>query len=338
MKPISVVIATANRPLFLETALGSVARQTAVNEIEEVIVSENLGNRASEKVCAKFKSLPIKYIFRDPPMTLVQHGVDLYKTAKSEFVAVLHDDDWWCSGHLQTALSTLKSVPDAAAYFSASVFVKSEDDVNGHIFKHPVIRLAAGAPEYTVPWRLNSAHIFALTWLYTPFHLSSTLVRREILLRQADELLKANPWYSDSVFYAGLSRYGTALYNPFVEVFVRRHDRNWDSGKSKSYLNSVCLEGSEKILALSKNSGFDIIAIWKEYFAKAPEDTRRQIAELFLSRFGKEMVCHYGLGSFMTGMPKDSVYAAIKRTFKLFMPPILLELYQKIFENRKEHC
>jgi hypothetical protein len=63
---INVIIPTASRPQMLRTALQSVAAQTAVDEIDRVFVSENGGNRESEKICAEFPALPITYIFRTP--------------------------------------------------------------------------------------------------------------------------------------------------------------------------------------------------------------------------------------------------------------------------------
>jgi glycosyltransferase involved in cell wall biosynthesis len=68
MKCLSVVVPTAARPAYLRTALKSVANQTAADNILEVIVSENLSDKTSQGVCEEFPSLPIKYVFRNPPL------------------------------------------------------------------------------------------------------------------------------------------------------------------------------------------------------------------------------------------------------------------------------
>src|SRR5688572_22058244 len=101
MNTISVLVPTANHPKFLETALQSIARQTAIDKIEEVLVSENLLDRESEAVCKKFPNLPIRYILQDPPLTRFQNFDFLFNQARADLVALLCDDDWWAPGHLQ---------------------------------------------------------------------------------------------------------------------------------------------------------------------------------------------------------------------------------------------
>src|ERR1700685_1735631 len=93
---VTILIPTAKRPDMLATALRSVSEQTAVNEIAEVIVSENAGDSRSREVCQQFPGLPIKYIFREPQMLAVEHFSILKKAHWSgEFTVMLHDDDWW---------------------------------------------------------------------------------------------------------------------------------------------------------------------------------------------------------------------------------------------------
>src|SRR5258708_7538188 len=102
---VAIIIATANRPEFLRNALRSVSRQTAISRLAEVLVSENGGNEASRAVCAEFPELPIRYLFRTPTTTAMEHGRYLLGALpQHDLTAILHDDDWWTTHHLEDAL------------------------------------------------------------------------------------------------------------------------------------------------------------------------------------------------------------------------------------------
>lgn len=46
------------------------------------IVSENGGNETSAEVCAEFTSLPITYVFQNPVITALEHGVALFEKVR----------------------------------------------------------------------------------------------------------------------------------------------------------------------------------------------------------------------------------------------------------------
>src|ERR1039457_4559572 len=128
MTPISVLLPTANRPAMLRTALRSIAAQTALSAVGEVVVIENLGNRASEKVCQEFPQLPIRYFFRDPPIPPgFESARDAMRHVKSDFMAILFDDDWWMPEHLEIALESIAMRSDAVAASCAYLQVTGED-------------------------------------------------------------------------------------------------------------------------------------------------------------------------------------------------------------------
>src|SRR5688500_8616761 len=115
---ISVLLPTTNRPHFLRTALSSIQRQTALDKITEVIVSENAGGKASEEICKEFKALPIRYIFRDPPVSGKRHFQLLFEGAANEHVAMLHDDDWWDPHHIENGLKHFSTNEGISCYYS----------------------------------------------------------------------------------------------------------------------------------------------------------------------------------------------------------------------------
>ena len=120
MKDVSVLIPTAKRPHFLSTALESVARQTALDRIGEVLVIENGEDRGSGDVCKRFPNLPIKYIYRNPTIPASERTVSILREGSLPFVALLHDDDWWFDFHLERSLEKLGKEPSLPQHIQAT--------------------------------------------------------------------------------------------------------------------------------------------------------------------------------------------------------------------------
>lgn len=333
MKPLSIIIPTTNRPELLEMALGSVARQTAADQIEEVIVSENTGNPASKKVCEKFPGLPIVYRQSDPPIEYASHHYTLYQSAKAEFIAMLHDDDWWASGHLHTALCALRNNPQAAGYFSASLFIESERAQIAHVENSPVIWVAAGKPHFSVPWILETKDVIAITWILTPFHQSGMVARKDTLNKELRALPGTNPWYADRITYPWLSRSGPLLYNPFVEVFIRRHAGNWHNDKTEEYLNTIHREGSRKIFQIAVECGIRTDELWRGYFDKMSEDARYEISNYATAVFGLELLRKMGLDILILKPQPRSCKAIAHHVVRQCLPPLLTKCIHKLISG-----
>src|SRR5215510_243434 len=204
MNSVSVVIPTAKEPDFLEFALRSVARQSAAQDIEEVIVSENKSDPRSKLVCERFPQLPIRYVMQTPPLTMVQNFDFLIREARADHVAFLCDDDWWGPRHLQDALAGLTDHPNAVAWFASSFFCESDVPVRGWIARSPALWLAAGKPNLTDLWALTPDQVLAVSWVLTPFHLSSMVLRRTPATTALAPLLETHPYQIDRTFYAEL--------------------------------------------------------------------------------------------------------------------------------------
>jgi hypothetical protein len=85
---------------MLRDALESIRRQSAVDAVARIVVSENGLNEESGKVCAEFPDLPIVYLLQNPPIPALLHLKAIWHQVESPLVAILHDDDWWAPGHL----------------------------------------------------------------------------------------------------------------------------------------------------------------------------------------------------------------------------------------------
>ena len=227
MKPVSVIIPTANRPKFLEEALSSVAQQTALSEIEEVIVSENGSNHESQAVCAKFKSLPIRYIFQDPPISALKHINVLAKQARAEFIAILHDDDWWGPEHLARSLQALNSHPDSVAVFS-NYYKTTGPSVPFYLNDHTWLIWVISGRNFADPVVVLdevSTMFVCLAWSWWGNAHYSTLVGRSDAMRDAisRNSVIGNYYDNDRQFLVFLSLRGKICYLTMPEVFIRSH-------------------------------------------------------------------------------------------------------------------
>ena len=114
---------------MLRTALRSIAAQTALSAVGEVVVIENLSNRESGRVCQEFPQLPISYVFRDPPLPpgSVAASRDALGRIHSERMAILFDDDWWMEQHLESAIKSFDQRPDVVASYAVCLWTTGED-------------------------------------------------------------------------------------------------------------------------------------------------------------------------------------------------------------------
>lgn len=225
---ITVWIPTCCRPALLETALRSVAEQTIGKTIHEVVVVENGGDRESEKLCRNWPSLPIRYVYRNPPLPPgsvenLAATKDLLAGLRTPLVALLFDDDWWTPNHLESALDGLRTVDGSTAWFSSGLFITDETGYITGATGSFVPWLAASGRNTHGRWVLTLADLIVGSQIATPFHLSSMVVERETYLKALDVLPDGNPYDTDRLMAVELARHGTVVCEPLPTVFVRRH-------------------------------------------------------------------------------------------------------------------
>ncbi len=293
---ITVLIPTANRPHFLATSLASVARQTALNEVTTVLVSENAGNRASEAVCRRFPDLPIRYVFQDPPLPPWEHGYRLVtEYLSSSHVAFLFDDDWWASGHLAGAVNMLRRHPDCGTSFAGVLRVVSESSPLARIYIPVATRLAAGSPPDASLWPMTPAQVITAAWLATPFHMS-TMVVKTAALRAAVEVSRDAPgYYNDRLLIATLAREAPVVFDPSASVYVRVHGGSDSSSVARKARARLEAEAQAKIESLARPLKLDLAAGWRELLQRLSPETRAPIYVLIKFALGYRRARELGL-------------------------------------------
>jgi len=335
MKSISVIIPTANRPEFLEEALSSVARQTALNDIEEVIVSEDGGSFESKAVCAKFKSLPIKYIFQDPPMPPTEHFNVLAKQASTEFIAMFHDDDWWVPEHLERSLQALKSHPDCVATFSnfyESTGPSAPFNLNGHMW---LIWSASGCNFADPVFIFDEASVMfvCLAWSWWGNFHYSTFVGRSDAARDAfsKTFETGNCYDTDRQFPVFLSLRGKICYFTMPGVFRRNHQVQDSNKEPYSRFVEIIIQTTRWLM----KSFPDNAAKAKELFNKTASgiepDRLLAISNLLIKQLRPVLIEECGL-KFIPVPPENrgSHDPHIKRLLRQICPPVLWNILSRV--------
>jgi hypothetical protein len=228
---VTILIPAANRPGYLRTALASVAAQTAVDEIVEVIVSESTGNSRTGDVCREFPQLPIKYILRDDvvrdPLANFVHHFSALSTPRwaGEFTVMLHDDDWWTPDFLCKGIDALRANSKASTFCCLSFNIEGERASKVECDSIPVLFFWFGAryPDMAPLWSIDREGMVMSCILDTPAHYATILARAEAYRQSALIYETGNRWDVDRMLLSELSRHGDILFSPIAHAYYRRH-------------------------------------------------------------------------------------------------------------------
>lgn len=225
MISVSVLVPTYKRPEMLRDALHSVQAQSASNLIHEIIVSENSDDSASESIVAEFQHLPIRYIRRNPPVDAWEHFYRLVECAKSDWVALLGDDDQWARYHLEEAARLLNLAPESVASFAQygltfndTRFVRGGGGLVLEALRDPNLH----------PWTdhvtLTTKDVFVHSLLFTPLNMWTLVALRHNLLTAMGCLLEKDKGADlDRFLIWRLSKTGPITIGKEVSLFYRRH-------------------------------------------------------------------------------------------------------------------
>jgi glycosyltransferase involved in cell wall biosynthesis len=284
---LTVVIPCYKRPNYLITSLESVSRQTALRNIEKIIVSENSEDESSRIVCEKFPQLPIKYVKQPKTLSAVQHLDWIIQQSESEFTAMLHDDDWWYPTHLETGLENLMS-KNIVSYYSNFIFTNNEILKKASFHYPSFITYLLGNRKAFESIELSILEVSTLCYLYTPFHMSSMICHTKTLKEASLQSLKlAKPFYADRILYPFISQFGKVAFNPQILCAIRLHEAN--DGKSIHHYEKLAThkEGSDKIQELATRNNISVINEWMEVKNKLTNDEWMEIIAAYDLHFGK---------------------------------------------------
>ena len=333
---VAIIIPTANRPEFLRTALSSVSTQTAISRIAEVLVSENGGADASRAICAEFPRLPIRYLFRTPATSAMEHGKSLLgELSQRSLTAILHDDDWWAPHHLEDAVTALEDRIDVAAYYS-SVFEVTGETSPLRCDHNLFFWFGSGYPPLTSIWNIGRPQATLSCLLMTPGR-ASALVTRTASLRSANVVLHnlGNPFDSDRMLTVLLSKEGKVLYNPLPQVFIRSHERQdqWSFPSEKRI--EFMARTTDWIIESAEENPANLAQRFVEAVKRCPQNAR-PLLDYSLSqpwcipRMALHPQMKSELRSLLQTMGPGSASNKYRTAVKQFIPPIVLSAKRMI--------
>lgn len=124
---VSVVLPTNNRPVWLEQAVTSVL--DGEYEDFEVIVSNNGRPEDTGLLSERIDDARVRWI-EQPPSCILENFLSAMSLARGDYVAVLHDDDWWHPKLLARLLTPLRSHPEAVVAFCDPWHVTPEGQID----------------------------------------------------------------------------------------------------------------------------------------------------------------------------------------------------------------
>ncbi len=316
---------------MLRTALRSVDRQTARDQIGAVIVSENAGNCASADVCAEFPTLPITYVLRDPLLGALEHGVALFSEARSlpnRHVAILHDDDWWGINHLSTGLNELEKHSDALVYWSASFLVYGESSWYLQCWNE-TCWIAKGFPPVTEVAKLNRREAALACVGSGPAHYSTVIAHKDALCESFLEVAKTgNLFDNDRLLFLEFAKRGPILVNFVPEVFIRQHPAQDQRLFSPPNSNQQIAAATRAVLEFCKTEGVDVISEFERLYNECPViPYRRHMTGTFDERVIDELVRQRAMPLLRLRTPKKT----FKWVVRQLCPPLGWEAARRLF-------
>ncbi|MDB5287277.1 MAG: hypothetical protein JWR05_2226 [Mucilaginibacter sp.] len=285
---ITVIIPSYRRAKYLKTALESVKQQTVLNKIDRIIVSENSTDLGAKEVCDTFPELNIDFFQQDGNWSAVEHLSWIINQSDSEFTAMLHDDDWWYTSHLQIGLEQLQQ-PDTSAYFSNFIFVKDETGTDATFHHANMISYVAEKNTCLKPLHLSFEDVCCLCYIYTPFHMSAMMAKTAFLKHANNDGLKnAKPWYADRILYPYLSLHGKIALNIQVLVGIRNHANNDAKTIDNTTRYNSHAEGALKIKVLAEEKSVDVLDRWKKIITQLPQPEVEKLYNVFHEYFGSQ--------------------------------------------------
>jgi glycosyltransferase involved in cell wall biosynthesis len=327
---ISVYLPTANRPAMLRNALKSVAEQTALAHVAEVVVIENLGNRESESVCREFPNLPINYLFRDPPLP---PGYDSFRNAmryiKNEYMAILFDDDWWDPEHLECAMESLLSRSDAVAASCAYHSVTGEDGYIMKVGNSFIPWFAANSPRENHRLVFKLPDLLVASQIGVGFSFMTFLVKVDVWNKCLECMRHGNLFDVDRLISVEFGRHGTVVADMRPHIHVRYH-----AGQEERRLNDLgegvqwWQDSTRRLLALAESEGIDL----------THEFAIRMAAKKINQEQLRQYCCFNNIDYLIQiGIlpPDKNLPPGWRRVYRMLVPPFLQQMISAIRHPKK---
>jgi hypothetical protein len=331
---ITVVLPTAARPDMLRTALDSVAHQTAVSAVSQVIVIENKQERASGDICKLYSLLPIQYVFRDPPLPVdYEWFKDTFCRVQTEYVAILFDDDWWMPEHLQNAIQALSAEVGMVASYSSYVNIAGENSYIANAGNSFLAWFAASSALVNDRWVMSLEDLLVANLIATTGSFMTLVVKTDVWQKCFSCISHGNTYDVDRLLAVELGRYGKIAFTRRPTAYVRTH-----SGQGTHLFESGGVgarwwrDSTEKLISLASTEQIDLSnAFASRLHAKSVDipTLQRYACHDSIEHLSSLGILQYNPTQFMPSTKSFHPPSFLSRAYRSLVPP----LFQVAFDH-----
>jgi hypothetical protein len=253
---------------MLKTALRSIANQSALSQISEIIVVENGAERQSEAVCNEFQLLPINYVFNNIPIAPGRHlAREWLRHIKEDHFAILFDDDWWIENHLERGIHSFSFANDVVASYGACALLEGEEHYLKYFFGQFNMWFATDEKPAEDRWKFQLQQMLVANLISTTCHFSSIIVNREAWAECIEEL-DDNPFDTDRIIATMLSTKGSVILDRIPSVLIRVHGQQEGIRMNNEVGHFWWDQTSKKLTDIASASNIDLASTYRDLLQK----------------------------------------------------------------------
>jgi glycosyltransferase involved in cell wall biosynthesis len=253
---------------MLKTALRSIANQSALSQISEIIVVENGADRQSEAVCNEFQVLPINYVFNNIPIAPGRNlAREWLRHIKEDHFAILFDDDWWIENHLERGIHSFSFANDVVASYGACALLEGEEHYLKYFFGQFNMWFATDEKPAEDRWKFRLQQMLVANLISTTCHFSSIIVNREAWAECIEEL-GDNPFDTDRIIATMLSTKGSVILDRIPSVLIRVHGQQEGVIMNNEVGRFWWDQTSRKLTDIASSSNIDLASTYRSLLLK----------------------------------------------------------------------
>ena len=265
---LSVLLPTCRRPDMLNSALRSIAMQSALSQVSEIIVIENGLDRQSESVCDEFPLLPINYVFHSIAIAPGRHlAKEWLRHIKEDHFAILFDDDLWTENHLKRGIQSFAFAKDVVASYGACAWIEGEDDYLKQLFGQFNMWFSTDEKPIGDRWRFQLQQMLVANLISTSCHFSALIVNRSAWAECIEEL-DDNPFDTDRFIATQLCTKGSVILDRIPSVLIRQH-AGQEGVRMNDDIGRMWFDRTSKILTeIAEANNIDLASAYRNLMKK----------------------------------------------------------------------
>ena len=170
---VQVVILSRDRPKYLKQTIDSILNQKILREKFEITISDNSDkNNVMEMIGQNYSDNNLKYIRREPSVSLMKHFKLIISECESEYTILFHDDDIMHPDYIKTMLPFIQKEGVAAVGCNSFIFHNDISKTVGEMHNFKSVKTFTGENDFLssyMPWSIGGIAPFPCYMYKTEF-------------------------------------------------------------------------------------------------------------------------------------------------------------------------